>query len=79
MRNWKVLEYGHVELGRSSKVEFTCQNCHVDSYLPVMGTAIAQTLTGLVFDIGAHAAVPTQIRCPWCRKTLILDEVQCVR
>lgn len=68
-KTWKVLEYGDVDLDAptTNLIEYHCVGCGRDAMLPVKGVAMAQTGSGLVFDLGEHA-VPIVIQCRGCRR-----------
>jgi hypothetical protein len=57
-------------------------NCGHEAELPIMGLAMAQIDTGIVFDIGKHA-MPRIIQCRKCRKrygdSTVPEEVADVR
>lgn len=64
MPNWIILDRGRVP-SDARTVEFTCLGCLAEADLPVLGCAIAQLGSGIVFDPGDHA-MPAQIECPSC-------------
>jgi hypothetical protein len=72
LKRWRILDWGKVpQDGRC--VLFTCLGCGNESQLPVLGTPMAQTGMGIVFDLGPHA-MPNAIECRHCRRRYELDE-----
>lgn len=64
---WKVIDPGDVPEGSKDRVMYACMNCMREAELPVVGVAIAQINTGLVFDTMKHST-PRVIECRKCRK-----------
>jgi hypothetical protein len=66
MGTWNVLDWGTVPKG-SRTTAYTCTTCGTEAALPVRGVPIAQSGSGIIFDLGAHD-VPRVIRCRSCRQ-----------
>jgi DNA-directed RNA polymerase subunit RPC12/RpoP len=65
-KTWHVLDHGDVQPSRANLIEYDCPHCGTEALLPVLGLAIAQCGSRLVFDRGPHA-VPRRMRCRTCR------------
>ena len=64
---WKILERGAVPDAGTNTCLYACMGCGNEAELEVIGTALAQVNTGLVFDLGPHA-MPAKIQCRKCRR-----------
>lgn len=71
MKHWIVLDWGEVPEEKHAVHEHECGHCGQESFLPVVGSVIAEVCneeTGhgsLIFDIGAQAT-PKEVMCPHC-------------
>lgn len=63
---WKVLDRGEVPDPAPNTVMYACMHCMREAELPVVGIALAQIETGIVFDLGPYA-LPKTIQCRKCR------------
>jgi DNA-directed RNA polymerase subunit RPC12/RpoP len=64
VKTWKIIDRGGVpELALS--IDYTCMHCGREAELPVVGLALAQIDSAVVFDIG-HYEMPAVIQCRKC-------------
>ena len=67
MATWKILDFGRVPTAGAQEIEFDCPNCGRPAKLPILGRAMAQLQSGLVFDTGPRE-MPAAIQCRSCRR-----------
>jgi hypothetical protein len=65
--SWVIIDRGQIP-NDAQEIEYTCVACGHDALLPVVGIAIAQTQSGIVFDCGGE--MPPIIECPHCHRKL---------
>ena len=69
---WKIINRGTVPDPAPNTVSYTCMGCMREADLPVVGLAIAQVDSGLVFDVGPMDT-PRVIQCRHCRRRFELE------
>ena len=69
---WKIINRGTVPDPAPNTVAYTCMGCMREADLPVVGLAIAQVDSGLVFDVGPMDT-PRVIQCRHCRRRFELE------
>ena len=69
---WKVIDRGKVPDPAPNHIMYACMNCMREAELPVVGVALAQINSGLVFDSDEHA-MPAVIECRKCRHSYELE------